>query len=73
MSKTVFFLYFLLFLLHNRSNRISNALHTNEEGLGTTKLQEHVQTYGYMILIISNVEIDDALILALLILLISQT
>ncbi len=31
--------------LYSGSDGISCSFHTNEEGLGTTKLQEHVQTY----------------------------
>jgi len=32
-------------LLHHRSNLGSYALHTNEESLGTAKLQEHYSTH----------------------------
>ena len=55
-------------LFHDRRNRISHTLHSYEECLGSTKLEEHIQTDRNMILIIGYIEIYDSLILAILIL-----
>ena len=44
------------------------TLHSYEECLGSTKLEEHIQTDRNMILIIGYIEIYDSLILAILIL-----
>lgn len=45
-----------------------HTLHSYEECLGSTKLEEHIQTDRNMILIIGYIEIYDSLILAILIL-----
>ena len=63
-------LYFVLF--HDRRNRISHTLHSYEECLGSTKLEEHIQTDRNMILIIGYIEIYYSLILTILILHISK-
>ena len=58
----------LCVLFYDRRNRISHTLHSYEECLGSTKLEEHIQTNRNMILIIGYIEIYYPLILAILIL-----
>ena len=50
-------------LLDNRSNGVSNSLHVDQESLGTTKLQEHVQTNRHMVFVVGNIEVNYLLIL----------
>lgn len=48
--------------LNYRSNRIPYSLHTHEESLGTSKLQEHVEANRYVIIVIGNIEIYYSLV-----------
>ena len=66
------FLYDMYGLLYNRIDRIFDSLHANEECLGTTKLEEHIRAYWHMVLVVSNIEIHDFLVLALIKFLLSQ-
>ena len=50
--------------LYYGSDGISCSFHTNEEGLGAAKLQEHVKTYWHVVLVIGHIEIDYSLVLA---------
>ena len=39
-------------------------LHVNEEGLGGAEFQKHVEPYWYVVVVVGDVEVYDALVLA---------
>ena len=38
------------------------SLHVDEEGFGRAKLQEHVETHRHVVVVVGDIEVDDALV-----------
>ena len=51
-------------LFHNRRNRVAVALDADDEGLGRAESEEHIEAHGNVVLVVGDVEIDDALVFA---------
>ena len=57
---------FCALLLYLRRHLVAQALVACQISLGSTKREEHVKTYGQVVLIIGDVEADELVVLAVL-------
>ena len=51
---------------HDGRHRIAQSLVSDEESLGGTELQEHVEAHGYVVGVVADVEAHNLLVLAFL-------
>ena len=53
-------------LRYDTGNGVLIAFHAREEGLGSAETQEHIQAYGDMVTVVSDIETHNLLVLSLL-------